>query len=781
MAWRLPGLRGVLRLEFRRLQTRLTVLYAALFGLVLITLALALNVVVSLNVKHEVDAQLRAFGATFDKVWDVQADRLSQGGTVLASDFGFRQAAALGDRATTDSALANLSGRLHVDGAFLLRSEGAIASGGAPTGLDLKGLAGRLDPYATSSGVILVGGRPSMAVAAPILAPDPQGWVVFTLALGSKELRTLEKTAPIPLHAEILGGGREAKASPQLAGLLTAAHDRRTAALGRVDQALVLARPLQRLDDARPAVLTLSLPMAAATAPYRRILDIVYLAGLGGIALLVFGGWFVARGVTRPVRALDEAVEALARGEDRPLIIDGQDELARLSSSFNHMAGAIREREAHITRLAHRDMETGLANRLALEKAVTAQLALGAPHVAVAELCIDRFAKVRAAIGHDLALELIGAVGERVKALGFDTVARLTSSTLGLTFPCENERQARAVLADLAAALRASFVVAGATVDVTATVGFALSPMHGEGAERLLGHAAIALEQAAESSRRLAMFDAAAYGDPARNLSLMSELIDAIRLEQLTLAYQPKYDLRKGRTTGVEALTRWRHPTRGPLSPDLFVTMAEQTGHIREMTDWALNQALADQYRLQLAGQEIDMSVNLSGRLLCDDGFMDAALARTADRRGPLCLEITETAVIDDPATAARNMQRLVDAGIEVSIDDYGSGLSSLAYLREIPANELKIDKAFVMKMDQDAKSALLVRSTIAMAHALGLKVTAEGVETATVQALLAGMGCDLAQGYFIAKPMAIADLETFLAPAASGVVLSEELRARRG
>jgi diguanylate cyclase (GGDEF)-like protein len=757
---------SLLRLGFKRLQTRFTVLYVAMFGIILVALAVGLNLVVAINVKREVGAQLESFGATFDRVWTLQADRLSQSGTVLASDFGFRQAVALGDKATTDSALSNLSERLGVDSAFLLKPDGAPSSGSVPTGLDPRKLAGRLDPYSASSGVIVVGGRPFMAVAAPVLAPDPQGWVVFTLALGAHELKALEKTASIPLHAEIVVG-HAAHETPKLAEVLSAARQGRISKPAEIGQSLLLARPLTRLDDTQSAALTLSFPLEVAAAPYRRILDLVFLAGLGGAGLLVLGGWFVARSVTRPVGALDEAAQALGRGEDRPLIVSGQDELARLSRSFNTMATTIREREAHITALAHRDMETGLANRRHLEQQVAARLAAGARHVAVAEICIDRFAKVRAAIGHDLALELIGAVGARIEALGFDKVARMTSSTLAVAFACDGPQEALARLADLGDALRGSVEVAGADVDITTTIGCALSPEHGTSAETLLGRAAIALEQAAESPRRLVLFDAAAYGDPARNLSLMSELMEAIRLRQLTLAYQPKYDLRKGRVTGVEALTRWRHPVRGPLSPDLFVTMAEQTGHIREMTDWTLTQAMHDQAALKGSGLALDMSVNLSGRLLCDDDFMQAALAKVAGAPGRLCLEITETSVMDEPLIASRNMQRLVEAGIEVSIDDYGSGLSSLAYLRDIPATELKIDKAFVMKMDQDAKSALLVRSTITMAHALGLKVTAEGVETATVQALLAGMGCDLAQGYFIARPMPLADLSAFLsAPA---------------
>jgi EAL domain-containing protein (putative c-di-GMP-specific phosphodiesterase class I)/GGDEF domain-containing protein len=387
----------------------------------------------------------------------------------------------------------------------------------------------------------------------------------------------------------------------------------------------------------------------------------------------------------------------------------------------------------------------------------------GHERFAVAVLLIDRFSHVRSAIGHELSQRLVTEVGGRLMRLGCGDIARLTTAALGMTFSCESDDQAFAHLEALAAAMRGSFSLAGAMVDITVTVGFTLSLCGEIRPETLIERASIAVGQAGAGFRRIAVYDAAAYGDPARNLSLMSELMDAMGSDQFSLAYQPKYDLRRGLITGVEALSRWRHATRGPLSPDLFVTMAEETGHIGEMTDWVLDKAMADQAKFAAHGHVLDMSVNLSGRLLADDRFMQRALERMSGRAGRLCLEITETAVIDNPERAKRNMELLAKAGVALSIDDYGSGLSSLAYLRDIRAQELKIDKAFVLRMDVTAKDALLVRSTVDMAHSLDLKVTAEGVETPATLALLTGMGCDMAQGYYIAKPMASADLMQLL------------------
>lgn len=535
--------------------------------------------------------------------------------------------------------------------------------------------------------------------------------------------------------------------------------------------ALVLVKRLAALDGGRGVGLVLSYPLAAAMAPYRQIRDFMVLIGLCGAALMALGGWIVARGVTRPIRALDEAAQALGEGRYADLAVEGRDELARLAGSFNRMAGVIRDREAHILGLAHRDVETGMGNRRALERDVAELVASTREgRIAVAVFGIDRFSKVRGAIGHGNAQSLIAAAGRRLSELSGARAVRLTTATLAIAFPCRDEADAFGRLEAMAQDMRASFPLPDATVDITATCGFGLASPGDPRPETVIEQATIALDQAVSTLRRLAAYDPAAYGDPASNLSLMSELMQALGTNAFSLAYQPKYDLRLGAVTGVEALSRWRHPQRGFVSPDLFITMAEETGHIGELTDWVLDRAIADQARLAAEGARLAVSVNLSGRLLADDGFVSRALDRLRGRSGDLCLEITETAVIDNPERALRNIERLREAGVELSIDDYGSGLSSLAYLRDLQANELKIDKAFVMRMDVTARDAILVRSTIDMAHGLGLKVTAEGVETAATQALLAGMGCDMAQGYFIAKPMALAQLQAFLTASQIGL-----------
>jgi EAL domain-containing protein (putative c-di-GMP-specific phosphodiesterase class I) len=279
----------------------------------------------------------------------------------------------------------------------------------------------------------------------------------------------------------------------------------------------------------------------------------------------------------------------------------------------------------------------------------------------------------------------------------------------------------------------------------------------------MIERASIALDQTRQGGQKAGMYDEAAYGDPARNLSLMGEMRRALETGAIYLAHQPKYNFRTGRIDSAESLVRWRHPTRGNISPDLFVPMAEETGHIRVLTEWVLERAIADQKAFTEKGYPIKLAVNISARLLSDTDFAKRAVALARQAPHQICFEITETAVINNPVAALENIELFASSGVHVAIDDYGSGLSSLAYLKQLPAHELKIDKLFVQNITSSQRDALLVRSTIDLAHGLGMNVTAEGVETPAAFALLASMNCDLAQGYLISRPCSVKELIALL------------------
>lgn len=250
----------------------------------------------------------------------------------------------------------------------------------------------------------------------------------------------------------------------------------------------------------------------------------------------------------------------------------------------------------------------------------------------------------------------------------------------------------------------------------------------------------------------------------AREIRLIAEdLKVAIAEEQLFLAYQPKVHVRRQEIGSVEALVRWQHPTRGLVLPGDFIGAAEDGGLIDRMTIWTVERAIADQRRMQAAGHGLRIFINISGQLLGDQQFVDTVCRLIIEADAKLGFEVTETSVIRDPASAIANLQRFADIGIVIAIDDYGAGLSSLAYLKQLPARELKIDKLFVTQLTSSNRDPLIVRSTIDLAHALEMEVVAEGVETHAALALLTVMGCDMVQGFLISRPISLDALLKFL------------------
>lgn len=760
------------RPRFVSLRGRLTVLYAGLFSLALALVAAVVLTTVQANARRQVEAELAASSAVFDRLWALKASQLADGARVLARDFGFREALATQDADTVASALDNLRGRLALDRAFILTVDATVIGAADLDDAQASTLWYALDG-GRLAGVLEIAGTPYQAVAEPILAPQLIGWVVFAERLDRSEMSQLEKLSSIPLSASVISGAEASgwhstdgsgKADAGVVAFATREGAGKPALIdGPGGKALALAKPLAVMGQDDRAVLMLRYPLKLALAPYSSLMWTLGLVALIGLAGAIAGSWLLARSITRPVSALDEAARRLRDGQEVRVEVSTQDELGRLAESFNAMIAGIREREARITTMALTDQETGLPNRLALETAVAdadpVQLHVGA-------IGVERFMQVRAAVGYPLAAALLQRLAMRVLDLWPEAqVARLSSERLAVSFRAQGPGAALAALSDLTEALAEPVQIDGLTIDVGVSAGLAsvLDPHPAPPVER----ASIALDQARAQHRPVAAFDAAAYGDPSAKLSLMSEMLAAMETGDISLAYQPKHDIRLGRITGAEALVRWRHPVRGMISPDMFVTLAEETGHIRALTRWTLARAVDDQRILKEQGHDLLISVNLSGRMVCEADFAEETAEMIAKAGARICLEITETAVIDNPDQALAVIDRFRQAGIAISIDDYGSGLSSLAYLKQIQADELKIDKAFVMALGQNGRDALLVKSTVDLAHGLGLKVVAEGVETAEGLAALSVMGCDMAQGYFIARPMPLADLSTRLTDAA--------------
>ena len=373
---------------------------------------------------------------------------------------------------------------------------------------------------------------------------------------------------------------------------------------------------------------------------------------------------------------------------------------------------------------------------------------------------LDDFKAVNDTLGHAYGDRLLREVAERMRsALGEDDMlARLGGDEFAVlpAGPCDAER-GRALAVRLVAMLEEPFDVDGILLDVRASVGLACFPDHGEAADELLRSADVALYVSKETQNPVELYSAGKDHYTVDRLMLAAQLRRGLETGELTLEYQPKFPVRGGPAVGVEALARWEHPTLGRIGPDGFIPLAEQTGLIARVTNVVLSEAIAQAGRWAAAGIELRMSVNVSPRDLLDPhlpGLIRTLLDDAGVTPSQLQLEITESRSVPSGRVAMTVLDELRTMGVGLAIDDFGTGFSSLVQLQRLPVDEIKIDRSFVSAMIRSDSDAAIVRSTIDLARNLGLTVTAEGVEDEPTRRRLAEMGCDLAQGYELCRPL---------------------------
>ncbi len=441
----------------------------------------------------------------------------------------------------------------------------------------------------------------------------------------------------------------------------------------------------------------------------------------------------------------------------------------------------ITERKEQIKALEYQalhDALTGLPNRALLaDRLQHAILSAQRNQTSLALLLtdLDHFKEINDTLGHHHGDLILKQVARRMRDLvrSSDTVARLGGDEFAILLPTADQNHARQVAEKIIQAVEQPFELEGQNFVLGASIGIALFPDHGDDGHTLLRCADVAMYSAKRKRRGYAIYQSEQDRHSVEQLALKRELHDAITQEQLMLYYQPVVDLQAGRVAGVEALARWYHPQRGILYPDDFIPLAEETGLIRTLTIWVLEEAARQSQEWSRLGLELRIAVNLSVHNLHDARFPDR-IARILDvveaHPTQLRLEITETAIMSGSSEALDILNRLSAQGVRISIDDFGTGYSSLSYLKQLPVDEIKIDKSFVIGMAVDNNDAVIVRSTIDLAHNIGLKVVAEGVEDENTYRLLAGLHCDAAQGYYMSEPLPVQELTRWLRESRWGI-----------
>lgn len=763
---------------FHSLQLRIVLVFAGLLTLVMALIFLLVSRSNSVIVADEINRELAAGAHVFSLLIQHNQRQLETAATVLSADFAFREAIATQDRATVFSVIRNHGLRIGAQAMMVISPDGRVIadtlqSAAEPIPFAFPDLLSSAESSGKSADFkAMTDGRLYQIVLVPIQAPKLIAWVAMGFLVDDRWARDLSEITGLGVSLIRHGASGPIVFASSLDRSTRAALPLALAPLPKQKQfALRLGSEhyqtmLLPLGQGSSVVLQRSIEQAEA--PFRSLQMVLLVIVLVGIAFFMVGSVMLARRIVKPLNQLAEAARRIEAGNyAEPVPSLPPDEIGRLAASFDHMRKKVASREQKILNLAYQDTLTGLPNRTRFVEFVDQQARENGGAVAV--LNLDRFSLINNALGHPVGDRLLREIGVRF-AQGLPGVvlaARLWSDEFAFWLTDSDREGATHFAQAVLARLRDPITLDGQRLDVGGSLGIAFYPADGEDAPTLLRRAELAM-YAAKQQHNDFMFAGDSGDAPSHEqLSLLGEMRDALVRQEFKVYFQPKLDLASKQIVSAEALLRWRHPQRGLVPPMSFIPFAEQTGFIREITLWLLETVTAQAAQWRRDGLSVVASINLSALDLLNPTLVDLVSRLIKQHDLPaeaLCLEITESALMEDPALALKHLDELAQLGLKLSIDDYGVGQASLAYLKTLPVHELKIDQTFVRAVADTPKNAAIVRSTIVLCHALGLKVVAEGAETADDLAWLERNECDVVQGYVIARPMPAAELPGWIA-----------------
>jgi diguanylate cyclase (GGDEF)-like protein len=762
----------------RSFQARLLVLMVLALVLFEATTLVAVHVAGQRNLRRTLDEELRVGARVLNRILGARARQLTDTARVLAADFAFREAIASADRPTITSALVNLGARIDGHAVFLISLEGSVDAdtlGGRFVGrpFPVPSLVTRSGAQTEASAIVTLDNRPFQFVVVPVRAPEPIAWVCIGFTIDAAALEDVREAADPRLELSLWAHSPEAPpllvstlTPEKQLGLLERIRDQTAAAeilrLGSETYQTIL-QPIETGDASIVNVL-LQRSLQEAQRPLRDLKLQIFALSSAALLLAMIAAVFFARGVTSPLRRLAEAAQRIGSGDySTPVETPQDEEMAQLATAFNRMGTEISAREEQIRHQGTHDSLTGLPNRTLFFDHLAMWIASAKRRgtlVGMVMMDLDRFKEINDTLGHRLGDDLLIEIGRRLRQTirETDTVARLGGDEFAVMFESAAAPNAVDVAQRIGRALETPFALGGISIDVKASMGIALYPFHAEDAGTLMTRAEVAMYQAKRSQEAYTLYEPGRDEHSLRRLAILSELRQAVATDALELHFQPKVDIATERAIHAEALVRWRHPVHGLMFPDEFIPLAEQSGNIRLITTWVLKRAIEDCAGWNRAGFDLGVAVNLSALDLYDAVLPNLISGLLHDHGldpSKLVLEITESAVMKDAAYALKTLRDVKSRGIILAIDDFGTGYSSLAHLKRLPLDELKIDKSFVLHLNEEATDdGVIVRSTIDLGHNMGLKVVAEGVEASEGYVLLKRFGCDMAQGYLISRPL---------------------------
>ena len=690
-----------------------------------------------------------------------RGEQLSTSVKVLSSDFGLKEAAATGDADTIQSALDNHSQRVRADLAMLVDLDGKLTAGT----VDTESLPVHL--LNEDETTVVLDGTAYHVFVVPLKAPVTIGWVVLGFRIDA--LLADRIAALTGLDVAIVSSPRSN------ASVLASSNSDYTP--GAVAEQIyaneeLLTMPVTFVPGRAGVQVVLQRSLIEALQPYEEAREGLIFFGVALLVFVAVAGVLFSATISRPLRSLADAAQRMIAGNyDGDIVVGAKDEFGELASSFNSMRLAIAEREQRISHQAMHNDLTDLPNRFKVLQQFSA--AIEEAHsrrqtIAVLSLHIARMDEISSTLGHRASDELIVQAARHLHAnlVEGDILGHTGSNEFVLVLRGGNIEDALARVERIEHILGSGVTLNKTDIALQVHVGIAEYPRHGEHAADLLRFASIARTDAESGSDRVVVYEAGREDEFVRRLRVVNDLRAALRHNEIQVFYQPKARLQDGTICGVEALVRWHHAELGFLPPDEFIPATEQAGTIVHLTRHVLSEAVRQcRYWLDF-GFELDVSVNLSARDLTDEYLPYHVLQILKDnevRPEMLTLEVTESSIMEDIGRSILVLECLRDLGVRISIDDFGTGHSSLAQLKNIPVHELKIDKSFVMHICDDRQNEAIVRATIELAHSLDLSVVAEGVEDENAIRRVTSLGAEIAQGYFLSKPVPAEELTEWL------------------
>lgn len=751
---------------FRSLRVRLI----AIFVLLLSLLALATGLATLTSMKRDSEAQaadiLNVATKVLRQALDIRAEQLSDSVRILAADFGFRRAVATAEQETIESVLQNHGSRINANLMLLLSPQGELlASSDMQINIaDIQPLFSQIgNTSATVADIITLNGQPYQLVLAPVSAPNLIAWAGMgfpldaPLAAKIKSITGLDLSfvtrpdnTPV-LHSSTLDLSHQQKLPLLLPQLVLHANE----AQSNPEQDYISVAVA--LDKQQQLWAVQHLPNQRWLSSYQQFRRQLLLIFGAALSLAILVAVIFARSISRPLDALSQFARRVGQGYDDAPPGGGSDEIGLLGTTLHTMQINIRQREQQLLHNAEHDSLTGLYNRAAIERLLPQILAQ--QNGSLLQINIQQFKHLNDVLGFSHADQLLVQLAQRLQQMQQVQPSPLLLARLGgdefllvygkaLTIA---EVQAKLTL------LAEPYPLDDSLISLKFCAGVYHFTQGQHSVNDALRRSDIALDNARRLPQRIAIYQMGQDESHQRELQLIRDLPAALQQGQFYVVYQPKVDIRQQRCISAEALIRWQHPQLGFVAPDQFIMLAEHAGNIGLITDWMLQQVICQTARWWQQGVQLKVAVNLSvvdllNPLLCDN--ISRLLSQQQLPATALALEITESAIMQDAATVIQQLSKLKALGITLAIDDFGTGQSSLAYLKQLPVHEVKIDRAFVKDIEHNSNDALIVAATTQLAHSLGFSVTAEGLEQRAGLAQLLQCQCDTVQGYYFSKPL---------------------------